>query len=482
MKKIQLYFLFPLFVAALVTAAIVVIDYQINNFRESYFSALKQEIMLRNRLMVEVCRTIENSDMPSEKMQKFFQQQTENPFVLRIKKIKGASIFETATTPVHLRRILNVPRIRKIMRGPAQDEVFFEYNPYFKTYFAYNAMRFDLNNEPYVLLFAEQCESVTRLIKLSEFAVWVLSTMGSVIVFWLVIYFLRQVRSPLEQLKISTRAIASGNFDYPVFVPRSGVVHEIALSVRDMAEHLRGQIIKLKKFEEQRRDFFGAVSHAMKTPLTGIISAVEGIEQGALENPEYRNECVKAIKMQSQRLSGLLHDFLSLNAIEVFEANTERDFLPVYVSELLKEAADNFRKDLNDLSVLAPDNEPEIPADPVLLVQAFENLFSNACLHGNASKIQCEVKSSKDNVVIYIRDNGCGIPKEDREKVFERFYRTQRNKKELVPGNGLGLVIVKRILFLHDGSVEIIDGNDEWKTVFCLTLKRSENMLSKYLQ
>ena len=471
-KKIQLYWLFPLFVAAIIVAAVVIIDYQINSFKESYFSALKQEITLRNHLIIGFCKAMKEMSFTSEKMQSFFENQTENPFVLRIKKIGGETVFETASTPIHLRRILNVPRIRKIMRGPAENEVFFEHNPYFKTYFAYNAIRFSFNNEEYVLLMAEQCESVTRLVKLSEFAILVLSMVGAGIVCWLFFYFLGQVRSPLKRLKVSTRAIAGGNFDFPVYVPPSGVVREIALSVRDMAEHLRGQIVQLKKFEEQRREFFGAISHAMKTPLTGILSAVEGIEQGALENPEYRAECIKAIEIQSKRLSELLHDFLNLNNIELCESKKRKDFIPVYISELLAEASESFKEQPFGIkfNMSVPADEPEISGNQVLLLQAFENLFSNAYKHGDASEIKCSMTLNAEVMEILICDNGIGISPDEREKVFERFYRSVSCKKELVPGNGLGLVIVRRVISLHGGRVVIADGFEQWKTVFKITL------------
>ena len=471
-RKIQLYWLFPLFVAAIVVAAVVTIDYQINRFRESYFSALKQEITLRNHLFIGFCKAVKEMSVPTEKMQSFFRNQTENPYVLRIKKIDGDTIFETASTPVHLRRILNVPRIRKIMRGPAKDEVFFEYNPYFRTYFAYNAIRFSAADGEYVLLMAEQCESVTRLIKLSEFAIWVLSMVGAVIACWLFVYFLGQVRSPLKRLKISTRAIAGGDFNYPVYVPRSGVVREIAISVRDMAEHLQGQIVQLKKFEEQRREFYGAVSHAMKTPLTGILSAVEGIEHGALENPEYRTECIRAIEIQSKRLSGLLHDFLYLNNIELSESKKRKDFLPIYMSEILAEASESFKNHPFGMkfNMAFPDGEPEISGNPVLLLQTFENLFSNAYKHGGATEIKCSETLCGGEMKILVCDNGFGIFRDDREKVFERFYRSVSSKNEPVPGNGLGLVIVRRVISLHGGNVKIIDGFEQWKTVFEITL------------
>ncbi|MBQ7395271.1 MAG: HAMP domain-containing histidine kinase [Lentisphaeria bacterium] len=471
-KKIQLYWLFPVFVVVLVVAAVVIIDLQINYFRESYFSALRQEINLRNKLIIDMFRTMEKSGISHADLQSVFTQQGENPLVLKIKQIGGPVVFETSSTPAHLRRILSVQRIRNILRGPAHDEVIFEFNPYFKTYFAYNAETFTHKNTRYVLLMAEQCESVTRLIKLSEFAVFVLSAMGFVLVGWLIFFFFRQLRSPLKRLKVSTRAIAGGDFDYPVYIPRSGVVKEIAVSVRDMAEHLKGQIVQLKKFEEQRREFFGAISHAMKTPLTGILSAVEGIEQGALDNPEYRNECIKAIKIQSQRLSGLLHDFLSINTIELYESKKIRDFLPVYISELLEEAAESFRHNPDvHIEVVSPEDEPEIPGNPVLLIQAFENLLSNAVMHGCADRIRCEVQYNCGNLDIFICDNGCGIPVAERELIFERLYRLANKKNELIPGNGLGLVIVKRVVELHNGQISVVDGNEVWKTVFKISLE-----------
>ena len=472
MRKIQLYWLFPLFITALTGAVVLVIDYQVSSFREAYFAALEQEIILRNRLMVGVCKAMIERKLAPEKMYGFFEKQPENPHILRIKKLRGKVVFETASHPNRFHRMLSVPRIRSIMRGPANDDVFFEYNPYHKTYFAYNAIRFSCGNGEYVLIMAEQCDSVTRLVRLSEFAIFVFSTTGILVALGLIIYFLRQVRSPLKRLKVSTRAIASGDFDYPVYVPRSGVVKEIAISVRDMAEHLKGQIVQLKMFETQRRELFGAISHAMKTPLTGILSAAEGIEHGALENPEYRNECITAIKLQSARLSGLLHDFLDLNTIETLEAGKDREFLPLYISELLREASESFHHHAAcpEFIFEGVDDEKELSGNPVLIVQAFENLFSNSIMHGNATKILCRIIDKGSAYIIDVCDNGSGIKPADRERIFERFYSSRSTKKQPIPGNGLGLVIVKRIIEFHNGTIETADADEQWSTVFRITI------------
>ncbi len=474
-RKIQLYWFFPLFIAMLVAAAVVVIDLQINYFRTSYFSALEQEISLRNRMMVTVCKDMFETEATPEKLEKLFKRQAQNPFVLRIKKRSGGPVvFQTARTPERLTRLIEAPEVRKIMRSLAQNEVLFKYNPYFDTWFAYNAIKFSSRNEQYVLLMVEQCDSITRLVKLSEFAVIALSALGICIIAGLIIYFLRQIHSPLERLEVSTRAIASGDFNYPVYVPPSGVVRKIAISVHDMAEHLRGQIVQLKAHESRRREFLAAVSHAMKTPLTGILSAVDGIKQGALDDPEFRQECLKAIENQSLRLSGLLHEFISLSAIERQEQKKDKDFLPVRIVELAKEASVSFRHGSAQTEFIFEETtQEEIPGEPSLLIQAFENLFSNAVSHGKATVIRTALKKEKDHFVIDVCDNGTGISEDHRNKVFERFYRGTAKRPESVPGNGLGLVIVKRIFSLHHGDIQLVPGYGNWQTVFRITIPLS---------
>ena len=471
-KRIQLYWFFPLFIAFFVAAAVVVIDMQIEYFRASYFSDLEHEIGLRNRLMVAVCKEMFETESPPEKLEKFFLKQSHNPFVLRIKQRDGGPVvFQTARTPERLNRLLDSPQVRKIMKGPAQNEVLFQYNSYFDSWFAYNAIRFSSGKEHYVLLMVEQCDSISRLVKLSEFAAIALSALGAGVIAGLIIYFLLQIRSPLKRLDTSAKAIASGDFNYPVYVPKSGVVREIAISVHDMAEHLKGQIVQLKAMESRRRDFLAAVSHAMKTPLTGILSAVEGIKQGALDDPEFRKECLDAIENQSLRLSGLLHDFISLSAIERQEIKKEKDFLPVRLMELAKEAAMSFRHGSLQISfTFDGTTQSEIYGEPSLLIQAFENLFSNAVSHGKASAIRIAVQEDENAVTLDVCDNGSGIAEEHRARIFERFYRGIAKRGGTVPGNGLGLVIVKRIVALHNGRVELVQGNECWTTIFRITL------------
>ena len=116
--------------------------------------------------------------------------------------------------------------------------------------------------------------------------------------------------------------------------------------------------------------------------------------------------------------------------------------------------------------------EPNTADIQCCIIAVFLALFYNAILHGCATRISVTVSVSggKSALTIDVCDNGTGIPVSDREKVFERFYSSLKSKNNPVPGNGLGLVIVRRVIELHGGTVGIVDGYGEWKTVFRIIL------------
>lgn len=459
------YWFIPLLIAGIVIVAVILLNIQITSFEESYFAELKAEIRQSSALTVEVF-TLLLEDNDSRKLEQFFRNREGNPMIVRINAPGGKTVFETPNAPLFLREHLMRPRVRDLMRGPARDEVTIAYSKHYQAWIAYHSLAFTVEGKEYILDTAELCNSVSRIIRLSEFAMIALSSLGLLMVTGLVLYFFRLVYSPLNRLQTSTREITSGNLDYPVFVPKHGIVRDISLCVKDMAENLKGQINELRKLERSRGEFITAISHAMKTPLTGILSAVEGIEQGALDNPEFKAECVKALKVQSQRLAGLLHDFLNLTALELQAAKPERDFIPVSLGDILKETAEGygnieFHIDCHDI--------PEIQGDPLLLRQMLSNLIENAVEHGGTTRIDLSAACRNGQIQLLVRDYGSGIAPEHLDRIFDRFYRASTKRTSAVPGNGLGLAIVKHIVALHDGEVTV--SSEQGKgTIFRISL------------
>ena len=474
-RRTDLYLCIPLLIAAVVAVAVILMNIQITSFRNSYFAELKTEIRRSNLLAVEAFTPLlVGNDF--RKLDSLLGKNSANPMIVQIKAPGGETLFETPNAPLYLREHMKRPRTREIIRGTTMGDVAIEYNPYYRAWMAYHSLSFRVDGREYLLTMAELCNSVSRIIRLSEFAMAALSFFGFLIVAGLLVYFFRQVRSPLLRLQASTREIASGNLDCPVFVPDRGAVREIALCVRDMANHLKSRIAELRKLESCRREFITAISHAMKTPVTAILSAVEGIEQGALDDPEYREECIGALKIQSQRLAVLLHDFLNLTALELQELKPDRDFLPLSTHELLVNAAEAFRHVCPEVVVQVCGADVEISGDPNLLQQALANLLNNAVLHGGARRIELVCNLPDEQVELLIRDNGSGIDPRYLDRIFDRFFRAPSRRKQQVPGNGLGLAIVKHIVRLHHGTVSV--ESSENGTAFRILLPRKKPDIS----
>ena len=144
------------------------------------------------------------------------------------------------------------------------------------------------------------------------------------------------------------------------------------------------------------------------------------------------------------------------------------------IIELANEASLSFRQGaVRTEFVFEETTAEELSGEPSLLIQALENLFSNAVSHGKATLIRVAVRRENNSLVIDVCDNGSGIPEEHRSRIFERFYRGTAKRPENVPGNGLGLVIVKRIVSLHNGDIELAPRYGMWQTVFRITLPLS---------
>ena len=195
-----------------------------------------------------------------------------------------------------------------------------------------------------------------------------------------------------------------------------------------------GELAKLERF---RRDFIADVSHEIKTPLTGILGAVDMLES---DSP-----LVPLIKKESVRLNGLVQSILDL-------ARLEREGGALNLGEA--DLADLVR----DVAARYPCRcRAEAPCvatcDAQLVSQAVSNLVSNAVRHSGSDDISVSVERVGGNALIVVEDHGVGIPPEESERVFERFHRVDPARAAETGGAGLGLAIVRSIARLHGGDV-----------------------------
>ncbi len=218
-------------------------------------------------------------------------------------------------------------------------------------------------------------------------------------------------------------------------------------------------ITHLRRLESTRRDFVANVSHELKTPITSIKGFVETLLAGALKEPENAENFLRIIARQADRLNEIIDDLLTLSRIEQ-DAQRRQIFLSagklkgvlqaaVRVCEA-KAAAKNIT-----VSLACPD-DLRAGINAPLLEQAVVNLIDNAIKYSEpGNSVQVEAQRAGTEVIVTIRDQGCGIAPEHLPRIFERFYRVDAARSRKEGGTGLGLAIVKHIAQAHGGRVTV---------------------------
>lgn len=214
----------------------------------------------------------------------------------------------------------------------------------------------------------------------------------------------------------------------------------------------RVRIRELAKLEKFRREFIADVSHEIKTPLTGILGAVDMLEGMEVEKKGGGGQwgvLLSLIRKESKRLNGLVQSILDLARLE-----REGDVLDVAgfdLEEMLKELAAKYgvRYDGSDKS------ENLVVGDAALILQAVSNLVENAKRHSGTEDIALSLTWLDGWAHVIVEDHGVGIPPEHAARIFERFHRVDPARAAETGGAGLGLAIVRRIARLHGGEVAL---------------------------
>ncbi|MCA1636277.1 MAG: PAS domain-containing protein [Acidobacteria bacterium] len=216
-------------------------------------------------------------------------------------------------------------------------------------------------------------------------------------------------------------------------------------------------ITRLERLERVRQEFLSNVSHELRTPLTAILTFVETLEEGAIDDPAHNRRFLSVIRRNSERMHNLINDILELSAIEAgtVEVEPTEVRLSALVSECLTalaaRAAERHVKLLNEVAA-----EVLVHADARRLEQMLTNLLDNAIKftpEGGEVRIAHERAAGRDRV--HVADTGEGIALEHVERIFERFYRIDRARSRALGGTGLGLAIVKHLARAHGGEASV---------------------------
>ena len=210
------------------------------------------------------------------------------------------------------------------------------------------------------------------------------------------------------------------------------------------------------RVEEVRRDFVANVSHELKTPVGGLGLLAEAILD-AKDDPEAIERFATRMQVESARLAQLVKEIVDLSRLQV--ADTLHEPRLVDVSAAVHEAIDYSRvgadaKQIEIVAACAPDLK--VFGDEDLLVTAVRNLIGNAVAYSEpGTRVAVGGRSADGVVEITVTDQGQGIPGDEQQRIFERFYRVDAARSRRTGGTGLGLAIVKHICANHGGDVTV---------------------------
>jgi two-component system phosphate regulon sensor histidine kinase PhoR len=216
---------------------------------------------------------------------------------------------------------------------------------------------------------------------------------------------------------------------------------------------------RIRRLENVRRDFVANVSHELKTPVTSIQGFVEALVEGGIQDPAEVKKYLDIVARHASRLNAIIEDLLTLSRLEETGERRALTFTANPVRPVLTEAIhlSAVRADEKRITIdLACPDDLEARINPPLLEQAVMNLIDNAVKYSPpGSRVRVEASRHEGEVVIAVRDEGCGIAPEHLSRIFERFYVVDKSRSRKLGGTGLGLAIVKHIAQAHGGRVTV---------------------------
>ena len=218
---------------------------------------------------------------------------------------------------------------------------------------------------------------------------------------------------------------------------------------------IRKQHEDIIKNAKMRQDFTANVSHELKTPLTSISGYSELIENGMATDADVVRFAAE-IHKNSMRLLTLINDIIRLSELDVSEQTLMTQEVDLY--EIARTCVNmlQINGEKHDVSINLYGTSCIINANREMMEELVYNLCDNAIRYNNAGgSVSVWVTREKEHVVLAVNDTGIGIPKEDQERIFERFYRVDKSRSKSTGGTGLGLAIVKHIVEQHGAKLEV---------------------------
>lgn len=260
----------------------------------------------------------------------------------------------------------------------------------------------------------------------------------------------------IQKLREATDKVASGDYDIHL---ENGYRDEIGVLASDfniMAKKLKQSRDEIDRLEKRRRQFIADVSHELRTPLTTINGLVEGLDSNTIPE-ENKEKCFALISEETRRMLRLVKENLDYEKIRSQQITLNKLDVPlIEVFEIMKEHLEQQAEEKQNKLMIQVEDSVIVHADYDRLIQILVNITKNSIQFTQQGDIWLRGTEGYKETIIEIEDTGIGISKEDIEHIWERFYKADISRTNTAYGEyGLGLSIVKQLVEMHQGTIDI---------------------------
>jgi signal transduction histidine kinase len=260
----------------------------------------------------------------------------------------------------------------------------------------------------------------------------------------------------IQRIREATSMVSAGNYDVKLPVSNFDEIGELANDFNQMAKKLKQSMEEIESLENRRRQFMADVSHEMRTPLTTISGVIEGIRNKMISD-EDREKGLYLASKETKRLIRLVNENLDYEKIRSNQIKLIKEDIDLTeLLEIIKETLQFQAEEKNNRIVVESEANATVYADYDRLTQILINITKNSIQFTTDGTIWLRGKSGVNETIIEIEDTGVGIPANEIEAIWRRFYKADISRKNNPYGEfGLGLSIVKKLVQLHEGEIAV---------------------------
>ena len=266
---------------------------------------------------------------------------------------------------------------------------------------------------------------------------------------FLVLYFF-QVHRPIKEITRATNEYSKGNLSYHVKPMHNDEIGRLGMSL----DYMASQLNESDKFQQK---FLSNISHDFRSPLTSIKGYLEAIQDGTIP-PEMLDKYIGIMLFETERLTKLTSNILTLNELD--PKSVRLDISTFDLNSIIRHTVETFEgtcKKGIKFNITYANSVQNVKADKGRIQQVIYNLIDNAIKFSKEnSYIYITVKEKGEKAQISIKDTGCGIAKEDIDKIWDRFYKSDSSRGRDKKGSGLGLSITKEVIQAHGENIDVV--------------------------